>query len=150
MDPAALRAIINTEPANATRTVSEIDEWLTTPRQVILSAREITDRTIMAEVPSLNDARAILVKLKNLAPTDELIARAYARVLGTGLDIASAKTRIMIDTLTSDVNPALFTSGEAAALKRLGERSVSPWDEAGFPGIDSDSRLYHIAQAMAS
>jgi len=97
---------------------------------------------ILALGPDL--ARSIIDKFEAAMVHDPLLRAQYDKLNSTGIDFSHPFTQQMIDDLKA---AGIFTTEEAEALKRIGVRYISPYEQ--FAGEGSVVTAEDVAQAMS-
>ena len=97
---------------------------------------------ILALGPDL--ARSIIGKFEAAMVHDPLLRAQYDKLNSTGIDFSHPLTQQMIDDLKA---AGIFTTEEAEALKRIGIRYISPYEQ--FAGEGSVVTAEDVAQAMS-
>jgi len=146
----ALKALIDTDPANATKTDAQVISWL----------KEVDPSPSFRSVPWLDLALWIatvdgMQRIDDAAndATKKVGVRSAARLLasivnaGQDLPLDDIRARTALGKLTPDV----FTGAEVVSLNNISKGAPRRVNAAGltWPQMDSQSELYWIAQVRS-
>lgn len=133
----ALKALVDGEPSNATKTAAEVAAWCNTDSGTpVVSSRRVTAQ-LMAD--AIEDAVAMSSALTSMEQAGGASKR-FVRWAesSTGIDIGSAQARVQLDQL---VVAGVFTATQASKIKALAERSQT---RAAAAGIRGKVKVGHI------
>lgn len=125
---------------------NDIVAWLKETVTVRLPERMVNARTVLSELPGgPMAAAAVLDKLEEAAASVSAVkwVLSFLKADG-GLDIADDATRSAIDALVAG---ALLSADEGAALKALGEQTVSRWSTVGGHDTATDGSMADTVNA---
>ena len=126
-----LIALIQSDPANATRTDAEVAAWANAKTITRIVDRSITISTLLSSVGAEQGAQ-ILDKLEAAAPTIPAVKWAMKMLSTSGINTGDPETRAMLDKL---VVAGVLTQADADALKSTAVEHISPTMQAGLPEI---------------
>lgn len=137
----ALRVLIDTEPANATRTDAEVLDWLMEPSGTYASTF-INARSIMATIGAAAGA-TILEKLSAASVNNPAIKWALSFITADGIDIGHPETRTQLMLLAST---GVITDAERDSLLAMAQpilrwQLATDWRD---PVIERNRALHDI------
>ncbi len=114
MDFAQLKALIDSDPANAGKTDEQVLTWLGEGSGAF-HERLINARTLMSELGAAEGA-AFLEKLEAASVANAAVKWGLKFLTGSGLDVGNAQTRTMLDGLEL---AAVITAEERDGVKAM-------------------------------
>lgn len=129
-----LKELIDSEPANASRTAQEVFDWLNEDSDAYHETM-INARSLMANLGATEGA-TILEKLEAASAGNAAVKWALSFMTDGGLDVGNTETRNMLDTLAT---ASVLTTDEASSVKGLATTKTR-WEKEGL----SKPKLGHV------